>query len=104
MNWITQLWVPVGGELDSTVVGTSFCVCVNWIAQVVAGKKQEEKEKKEKEKKTDKKLKCQFQQAAFSVMFSSVAVTGMFRLFPTYHLADSNYVHFWSALCKLLED
>ena len=23
VNWIAQLWVPVGGELDNTVVGTS---------------------------------------------------------------------------------
>ena len=48
--------MPVGGELDSTVVGTNFCVCVNWIAQVVADKKQEEKEREKKKKKTDKKL------------------------------------------------
>ena len=48
--------MPVVGELDSTVVGTNFCVCVNWIAQVVADKKTRRKRKREKKKKTDKKL------------------------------------------------
>ena len=72
MNWITQLWVPVDGELVSTVVGTSFCVCVNWIAQVVAGKKQEEKEKKEKEKKRQTKRRKDRQKVKMSVSTSYV--------------------------------
>ena len=73
MNWTAQLWVPVVGELDSTVDRCQLlvnwiaqlwvpilCVCVNWIAQVVADKKQEEKEREKKRKRQTKSYNVSF--------------------------------------------